>query len=271
MFFNEKKISLLTTINPKKLKVDIFESDYYLSYLTNDLCTLNAENHSNEQEPDLLWQGALYFPCDDFNAADNSSSIPRMKTLESSLMSNHIGGNTLAFTNSCRLILWRQGKRAQRSVGLLAPTGSGSLNFEDYSRLEKKNLENLVITGMERELLEECHPSGSNIISSKDFIIVTKVIGFYRWIGKAGLPGFLGLTKLAVEIQDIAPNISEIDNPKHIKTDYPAENYKQLNSTLNELLSSPEKLSVPLYANLICLRNILHKEPQYLDYLFKRI
>jgi hypothetical protein len=238
--------------------------------VTNDLCTLNAEDHSNEQEPDLLWQGASYFPCEELNAANNSSSIPRrMKTLESSLMSNHIGGNTLAFTNSGRLILWRQGKRAQRSVGLLAPTGSGSLNFEDYSRLENKNLGNLVITGMERELLEECHPSGSNIISSKDFIIVTKVIGFYRWIGKAGLPGFLGVTKLAVEIQDMAPNISEIDNPKHIKTDYPAENYEQLNSTLNELLSSPEKLSVPLCANLICLKNILHKEPQYLKFLFQ--
>ncbi|NMG60627.1 hypothetical protein E1H12_19455 [Geitlerinema sp. P-1104] len=259
MFFDEKKISLLTTISGTTTSVEIFESSYFLSFITNDLSTLNVEKYNDTLEPTLLQSAAKNFPCHDF---DNN---PKMKAFKGSLMSNHIGSNTLAITRSGRLIIWRQGRSAQRSTGLLAPTGSGSLDIKDldYKHL---NLESLVIAGMERELLEECHKSGDFINWS--LIEKTKLIGFYRWIGKGGLPGFLGVTKLAVDIEDILPNISEVDNPKYIQTDYPADDIESLRNTINFLLKKPRMLSVPLHANLYSLIRVIYKTPQHLNFLF---
>ncbi len=260
MFSNDKKISLLTTIIPNIQRIFIFESCYYLSYLTNDLSTFDVEDSSDPSSPDSLWSGIDNFPYEPGNTPNNH----RLKSLESSFLSNHIGGNTIAITNSGRLALWRQGRSALRSVGLLAPTGSGSLDYEDYKVLNRKNLAAMVIKGMERELLEECHTSGSEI---RNIIRETKIIGFYRWVGKAGLPGFLGITKLNVEMNDMTPNISEVDNPKKIQTDYPAENLIQLRETVDELMNSPN-LSVPLYANLFALKDVIENDSEYLNFLF---
>ncbi len=259
MFFDEKKISLLTTITNETSSIEIFESSYFLSFITNDLSVVNVEKRNNNLEPTLLWSAANSFPCYDFD------KNPKMKTFKGSLMSNHIGGNTLAITRSGRLILWRQGCSAQRSTGLLAPTGSGSLDLQDLDH-KHLNLENLVVTGMERELLEECHKSGNFI--NWGLIDKTKLIGFYRWIGKAGLPGFLGVTKLVVDVEDISPNISEVDNPKYIQTNYPAEDITSLKDTIKLLMKRPRMLSVPLHANLYCLSRVIQKNPQYLNFLF---
>lgn len=146
MFFNDDKISLNSSLIQDATKLNVFKSCYYLSYLTNDISTLDIEDVSNKAEPDVIWAGLENFP---YNKG-NQSSPNRMKTLESSNMSNHLGGNTIAFTSSGRMVLWRQSNTAIRSNGLLAPTGSGSLDYLDYESLVDKKLNQLAIKGMER-------------------------------------------------------------------------------------------------------------------------
>jgi hypothetical protein len=152
MFFNDAKISLLTTLLPNTTELTIFRSSYYLSFLTNDLCAVDVEDtRSNKAEPSIVWLGKDNFPYVD--VLDGKE----IKTLENSLFSNHLGGNTIGFSQDKFLTLWRQGKSSQRSVGLLAPTGSGSLDWRDYSQLNERTLSNIIIRGIERELLEESH------------------------------------------------------------------------------------------------------------------
>lgn len=307
-FFNDPKISLLSSITPETTSIDVFESCYYLSFLTNDLATYDVEDHSHKSQPKNIWLAVEHFPyhninhdCDNSSQAqkgfiakalgfninvqsrtkkasqdheDNQSVLGRIKDLRGSNMSNHIGGNTIAFTKDKRMILWRQNESAMRSVGLLAPTGSGSLDFSDYTELSTKNLFALAVRGMERELLEECHPGGSKI---SNFIDSTKVVGFYRWVGKAGLPGFLGISKINAMQSEVIPNSSEVNIPPKLKTDYPAENMEQLKKTIEELLekqfkSRSEKesnLSVPLVANLLAIKGVIERDPEFLDFIFK--
>lgn len=260
MFFNDKKISLNSTLLVESRELNVFESCYYLSYLTNDLVTLNIEDHGNRAEPETIWNGVDNFPY----IKGNKSAPHRMKELNASCMSNHIGGNTLAFTSNGKMILWRQGTSALRSVGLLAPSGSGSLDFSDYENISNKNISELVIKGMERELLEECHSSGKMI---SNFISKTMLIGYYRWLGKAGLPGFLGVSKLNVDEAGVFPNISEVDNPLKTKTIYHAENIEQLKESIKELEDLPT-LSVPLTANLLALKDVIRTDPESISFIF---
>jgi hypothetical protein len=81
------------------------------------------------------------------------------------------------------------------------------------------------------------------------------------------LPGFLGVTKVAVDAFQLRPNESEVDNPIWQPADYPAETPSQLRATIAGLLDSPV-LSVPLFANLYVLRELLQSDASFLDFLF---
>lgn len=258
MFGNDLKIGLGDTITPGVTQLTLFQTSYYLSFVTNDLCTFDVEDISNRAYPQSRWLCVDHFPVDD----RERSAQPRIKSLEASMLSNHIGGNTIAFTRDRRLVLRRQA-RAMRSVGLLAPTGSGSLDYRDC-RSERHTLGQLVIAGMTRELLEENHAPGQTII---DWAGDTRIIGFFRWLGKGGLPGFLGITRVSVDSHHLQPNTSEVDSPSKHSLDWPAESATELHDSICQLLESPF-LSVPLFANLHVLKVLLEAEPQFVRHLW---
>jgi hypothetical protein len=261
MFFNEEKISLFNTLKKDTAYLEVFKSNYFTSYLTNDLVTKDIINYKNKRTPKRIWMGITKYP---FNPKSN-----RILNLENSKMSNHIGGNTIAFTQEGKMMFWRQGKSSKRSVGLLAPTGSGSLDYADFefSMNRDSSLESMIVRGMERELLEEGHEEGERIV---DFVEKTKIIGFYRWVNKAGLPGFLGVSKLKLGTI-INPNTSETDNPDWLVTEYDVYDKKSLEFAIKDLKENRKnEISVPLFANLLALEQVLQEDEEYLQFIYPK-
>jgi len=257
MFFDDRKISLKTTLSSEIQNVDVYESSYYISFLTNDLATLNIDDYTDKENPEPIWRALDKFPF----VQGNTKYTGKIHSLEESRMSNHIGGNTIGFTEYGTMVLWRQAPTALRSVGLLAPTGSGSLDFMDYEDLIDKTLIDLVIEGMEREFKEESQKKGSII---QNFVEKTKIIGYYRWVGKAGLPGFFGVTKLK-SAKFLSPNTNEVNTRK----EFPAENITELKKSIIRLETNyEERLSVPLAANIHALKQVINEDPNYLDFIF---
>jgi hypothetical protein len=265
-FYNDKKISLKNslykeTFNNLDKNLDVFESDYYSSYLTNDLSLKNIINNNNSMPTNIK------FPYE----AENTNSL---QSIEDTGFSNHIGVNVIAITRDNKIKLWKQGSKALRSAGLLAPTGSGSLDFEDFEGLSNRNgsivsLGDLIELGMRRELLEESHQVGKKI---NDFIYNIKVIGFYRWASKAGLPGFLGVARLTVDAHELEANISEVENGDVNQiTEFDASNMESMQASISKILEMKDHLSAPLYANLAILQDTIEESPNELQFLFDEI
>jgi hypothetical protein len=92
-------------------------------------------------------------------------------------MGNHIGMSTVAHTNDGQMVLRRQSGAAQQSRDLLAPTGSGSCDWSDWTDLsDGKLLKYLISRAMEREFREESHPLKSVL---KDVAMRTAILGFF--------------------------------------------------------------------------------------------
>lgn len=81
------------------------------------------------------------------------------------------------------------------SEGLLAPSGSGSLDPRDLGPREEI-LQDIMRRGMERELCEETGIHQNEIHK-------TTVIGFARWLDRGAKPEFFGITKLSIAAKDI--------------------------------------------------------------------
>lgn len=108
-----------------------------------------------------------------------------------------IGISTLAFTSDDLLVLAQQSENNSASGGLIAPSGSGSLEPDDLASAgDHPSLQQVLIRGMERELCEETG------ISSND-VLETRIIGFGRWLERGAKPEFFGITRLRILARDL--------------------------------------------------------------------
>jgi len=132
--------------------------------------------------------------------------------LQESKCSNHIGVSTIAFTSGGKMVITIQSAESAQSANLLAPSGSGSADFNDLKQ-QPKTLQTFITNAMERELLEEC-----GLADNVDELVRTHLIGFARLLNRGGKPEFFGVSfinkpfnslkitnKEAVFIADIMP------------------------------------------------------------------
>jgi hypothetical protein len=255
LFFNEDKISLSKTLYPGIKEISCFKSNYFLSFVTNELCIKNIYDYTSKEIKVSVWEGLREFPLRNLGEKDE------LLSLEESRLSNHMGGNTIAVTKDKLICLWFQGERAFRSEGLLAPTGSGSLDWADYKNIKNKSLKNLVEEGMRREFREESSKAGNYMLDIEK--IITKVIGFYRWTGKSGLPGFFGITKIDQDSSVLYPNTTEVRS----LTTFPAHSLPAFKGSLESIICRND-CSTPLFANIKCILGLIDEDPDYLDFLF---
>lgn len=130
----------------------IQKTDYVSSLMSDKL----ASNHVYDKNI-LIWDGPNEF----IDLANN-----KLRSLKDTPnISNQIGASTIAFSIDGHLLLIRQTKKNQHSVGKLAPSGSGSLDWADiedskpYWKIQKNGFCDLLAIakyGAMRELLEEC-------------------------------------------------------------------------------------------------------------------
>ena len=118
------------------------------------------------------------------------------RPLESSHLNNSIGTSTLAITTDDHLVVTLQSTRSQASSGRLAPSGSGALEPRDL--VGDAYLQDFVIAGAERELVEETTIPRAAIAGST-------VIGYGRWLDRGAKPEFFSVTALNVSSQDFSP------------------------------------------------------------------
>lgn len=115
----------------------------------------------------------------------------RLRDFGSSWLLNALGASVIAVTTDGKVIAVQQSFANQSSGGLLAPTGSGSLEPKDFKEVPRRDFAQLIGLGALREMREE-----SGITS--DDVAEWRFLGFGRWIEKGALPegiciAFLGI------------------------------------------------------------------------------
>ncbi|HEX3788074.1 MAG TPA: NUDIX hydrolase [Pseudonocardiaceae bacterium] len=117
-------------------------------------------------------------------------------------MSNGVGVSTLAFDSNGYLIVVAQSEDALSSPGGWAPSGSGSLEPIDFPAGRPPisggnyKLSDVIIAGMNRELLEEANVEPARIQWSS-------VTGYFRWLSKGGKPEYVGVTVLDCRTEEL--------------------------------------------------------------------
>ncbi|NEA35986.1 hypothetical protein [Streptomyces sp. SID13031] len=122
----------------------------------------------------------------------------RLIPLGRSTLANQIGISTLALTEDNWMILVLQGPAAESSRGLVAPSGSGSLEPRDLTG--RTRLVESIAAGMERELREEL---GLIKRRMRQVRIETAVVGFGRWLEKGAKPEFFGISRIHASSADL--------------------------------------------------------------------
>jgi hypothetical protein len=111
---------------------------------------------------------------------------------------------------------------------------------------------------MEREFREES-------ISRKSpwwrVAIKTEILGYFRWVRRGGKPEFVGISRTETPSWELSANPREVDAPVRIRLVHPARDLDELRSSIAILLAD-KQLSVPLWVNLICLKESLDGDPE---------
>ncbi|MEA3099478.1 hypothetical protein [Caballeronia mineralivorans] len=269
-FFNDKKVSLRTELNVDQLTqpgrmVTLGKTSYIASALTNDACVNRLVREKAPPE-------TIYADLTEMYPLTIRNGDAHLLSLDDSQLSNHMGASTIALfrqTNgTCVVVLPEQGAKAARSAGLLAPTGSGSLDWADVSHSSSKDLLTLVTRGANRELCEEQGILGLGREGRpldellKLHRVDTYVLGYFRWLNFGGLPQFCCMSTVRdVNVEDLRPDEREL-GPYASSASHPYQkraitSVEDLGAYCDDLLTKPERLSVPLAVNLALLKGLI--------------
>lgn len=253
VLLNEPKLGLSDGISPARATVRVHPVSYFHSLLTNEAATRSLE--SLDEDPEVVFSGGdLLFPID--RSGDSWSLLPLMQ----SRMSDHIGVSTLVVTRDRKLVFWNQGDNAQQSRNLFVSTGSGSCDWSD--RVDG-DLKATIVRSMEREFSEESF-GGERPPS---FECETRVLGYFRWLLRAGKPEFTGVTYVALDAHQLRPNIVEVNRRRRVELSREVPDLAALRQVLDELLASSHA-SVSFWMNLLTLREAISDAPdEWSDFL----
>lgn len=184
--FNDVKVRLRTDLIPNDLptSMKVQRTRFFYAQITNDLVA--TEFLSRDPGRNALAAPAIALP------------DGRLPPLRVSQCSNHVGVDTLAMTRRGELIVGVQTHNNNQSPGLLAPSGSGSADWNDleWTRGRGCGFLGFVRRAMERELTEECGVSFDRLRG-------TTLLGFARFLHRGGKPQFFGFTHLDVTVDDL--------------------------------------------------------------------
>lgn len=120
----------------------------------------------------------------------------RLRDFDVSWLFNGIGVSTIALTSDGMFVITEQSVRNVGEQGLLAPSGSGSLEPRDLGAATSMDFSEVSIAGANRELQEEASVEPGDIASSY-------FLGFGRWLNKAANPEVFAVTLLNVDSHEL--------------------------------------------------------------------
>jgi hypothetical protein len=247
---DDKKIGLSGTLvaGSGEIPFEVFPISFFDSLLTNGLA---GKILVSPHLPEIFDFRAL-FPI--------AGEVPDLRELsDCPELANYIGVSTLLISGSHQKSLYipRQSYRNQQSPGLLAPSGSGSLDWEDLvtsvTPVEQMNftcsLSETVIRGMERELREELESLVG--LDLKNSELSTKIIGYFRMYERAGKPEFVGVSVIQ-NIDELSADLQHSIEVHSIEK-FSFSSIRDFKSLCKRLLENPFELSVPLRMSLLFL------------------
>jgi len=251
LLYNEQKIRLSTDLETLLEKpgkpVKIQQTSYFDFICSNGLTRFLVAQR--DTEPGNATDMFTYL---------RNSVTGRTVPLASSVLSNHLGGGTLAITRSGKLLASKQGRLSLVATGLLAPTGSGSFDWADQRGVN--SLTALVVRGVERELLEECNYQPGDLLG-------TRVLGFARDLRRGGKPDFYAVTLVEGEPSVGRTEVGFID--QHESFDLDATSAPALVARLTQIAEDVKgRSSTALVANLHML---IHAAPDIHDSICEHV
>lgn len=252
-FFNEDKVMLTSkvVVTGDQMFLTVAKTCYYASYLSNELY-----RDSIVDEDGVTWSNGLdgvWSPFDDEGADFALHEL-------SGGISAHVGVNTIGVTKDGYVLIWQQGS-GQHSCNQAAPTGSGSMDWKDLSAARPAQddsgrllFNDVIVYAAERELREESF-AGSYVNG-----LSTRIIGYFRWGRRGGLPGFVCLTKIPLMRDDIEVRNREVCRNVHLEKLRLYGTRADMIASLDAYLQACDRelrMSIPLVVGLRCLRNLL--------------
>ncbi|WP_040978355.1 hypothetical protein [Oceanobacillus jeddahense] len=257
LFFNESKLSMSSEINPKNKHVLFNKSNYYHSYLTNEISTSTLQR---VEDATIIYDASNFYPCE-HKKLDKENDITYLQPMDKCEMSNHIGISTLAVTKDNYLVIRKQGINTQQNINKYVPTGSGSA---DWSDIQNYSLHDTLKFAMDRELWEENGGKCLKIPMNK--FGDTKVLGYFRWLRRGGKPEFVGITKLHVSLSQLTPDNSEFINTtnKADRDTFYLDGIDDVPKVIQEI-QKKDNLSIPLQMCLIFLLDYYEERREDLE------
>lgn len=202
-FTNDTKIAIVGSnirngVVDSELRFNISKTCYYASYLRNEF--------HRDFVYDGVDQAVQLGGSEDWCPFVSVSGREVLADFDHQRNSYHIGVNTLGVTVDGYVCLWRQGN-GNRSVGRVAPTGSGSMDWSDIKYKHGNIFNDAIIHGAERELREESFSRDIKRrlveLEKTGHSLKSSIIGLYRWGSLGGLPGFILVTLIPLKYSDI--------------------------------------------------------------------
>ncbi|HLR44652.1 MAG TPA: NUDIX hydrolase, partial [Brevibacterium sp.] len=178
----------------------------------------------------------------------------RLLPLASSELANVVGVATLAISQDRRVLIVEQSPANHASQGLLAPSGSGSLEPKDFD----EDLQTFALNGANREFVEETGVDADRIIGSR-------LISFGRWLERGAKPEFFGLTLLEGTAETIDRGRRKVGGAEAMYTR--RATWIPLEALLDPTSERRAVMSLPLAFALRSLGHALQADPDLLSTL----
>jgi len=240
----KQETELEEAFSAKEPFINLKKTDYISALQTNHFADKSLYRDSRRTS-DKLADGLSKFLIDPISG--------RIKTISETKHSNanNIGISTVVILkNSGSILLVLQGKESAKSENLLAPSGSGSLDWnKDISSFQDslQSFQKILLRGMRRELNEETGIDGKNVIEER-------VVGYARLLHYAGKPEYFGLAIVNCSEDELKIRWSERPFVQrhewlHVRGNNAAEYCENFREDIKNLASDPD-YSIILRLNL---------------------
>lgn len=268
---NERKIRLGADLLPpvaERWPLQMERTDYLSDLVTGHITGVKVLDQSGND----IFDGYA-------NAFDRSGPQPLLKGLAHSSCSNQIGvsGMTLGVSGfkgkdgaldlHGHLYFVGQSMENLASAGLIAPSGSGSLDWSDLSDAG----DDFIAFGMWREMLEETWSGSWNSLTERGHF-GTVITGYARMLHRGGKPEFYGLMVMPRGADEHAIDESEqryAAESMAVRV-YPLTAKRLTEVTQHFMSARRDKLSHPLFMCLTLLIDYLADEPDHFAVLVQR-
>ena len=196
--FNDKKIRLSSEISigtPVKLQETDYESSLMTDQIAQDVVVSNELGPDGHTPRITIWTGI-----DKFSRFDDASGAITVLDFSDTGMSNQLGGSTLAFTRDGSLIVVVGNQLNLQSPRMLAPSGSGSCDWDDIE--DARDLLTVAIRGAGRELQEECSLQPS-YPGERNVAFALWPLAFTRMLHRGGKPEMYFLGFVDAEMSEL--------------------------------------------------------------------